>query len=142
LVDEIADAPVVDQAVEVSGAFASLPPVQIEGVRPGRSGTGLQIVIISEGDVGDATTSCRRHGSSGWRSDRANNGPRRRLGRSRCWPAPAATARRADVDVLSVEKALRSSQPYGHDASRQPLGGRTFGIDQSQVVGRVVEEWC
>ena len=138
-VDEIADAPVVAIRLLKSAAiFASLPPVEIEGVA--RAGDIEHVAagstIINTGDIGD-----RYYVIAGGTVDVFMQGRLvRTMGRAEGFgeialladvPRAATVVAATDVDVFAIDRVAFLTAVTGHDASRHAAWGvaRSYGID-------------
>ncbi|MEP7114705.1 MAG: cyclic nucleotide-binding domain-containing protein, partial [Ilumatobacteraceae bacterium] len=140
-VDEIADAPVVAIRLLKSAAlFASLPPIEIEGVA--RAGDIEHFApgskIINSGDIGD-----HYYVIAGGTVEVFVDGQLvRTLGRAEGFgeialladsPRTATVVAATDVDVFAIGRVAFLTAVTGHDASRQAAWGvaRSYGIDLS-----------
>lgn len=138
-VDEIADAPVVAIRLLKSAAlFASLPPIEIEGVA--RAGDIEHLasgsIIIRSGDIGD-----RYYVIAGGTVDVFMDGQFvRTMGRTEGFgeialladaPRTATVVAASDVDVFAIGRAAFLTAVTGHDASRHAAWGvaRSYGMN-------------
>ncbi|MEO8265431.1 MAG: cyclic nucleotide-binding domain-containing protein [Ilumatobacteraceae bacterium] len=139
-VDEIADAPVVAiRLLKSTALFASLPPIEIEGVA--RAGDIEHLasgsVIIHTGDIGDryyviagGTVDVCMDGQVVRTMDRAEGfGEIALLADA---PRTATVVAVTDVDVFAIGRVAFLTAVTGHDASRHAAWGvaRSYGIDR------------
>jgi predicted MFS family arabinose efflux permease len=139
-VDEIADAPVVAIRLLKSAAiFASLPPVEIEGVA--RAGDIEHVAagstIITTGEIGD-----RYYVIAGGTVDVFMEGRFvRTMGRAEGFgeialladaPRTATVVAATDVDIFAIGHVAFLTAVTGHDSSRHAAWGvaRSYGIDR------------
>jgi hypothetical protein len=137
-VDEIADAPVVAiRLLKSTALFASLPPVELEGVA--RAGDIEHLVagstLINTGDIGD-----RYYVIAGGTVDVVMDGQFvRTMGRGEGFgeialladaPRTATVVAASDVDVFAIGRVAFLTAVTGHDASRHAAWGvtRSYGI--------------
>lgn len=139
-VDDIADAPVVAIRLLKSAAiFASLPPIEIEGVA--RAGDIEHVAagstIITTGEIGD-----RYYVIAGGTVDVFRDGRLvRTMGRAEGFgeialladaPRTATVVAATDVDVFVIGRVAFLTAVTGHDSSRHAAWGvaRSYGIDR------------
>jgi hypothetical protein len=137
-VDEIADAPVVAiRLLKSTALFASLPPVELEGVA--RAGDIEHLVagstLINTGDIGD-----RYYVIAGGTVDVVMDGQFvRTMSRAEGFgeialladaPRTATVIAASDVDVFAIGRVAFLTAVTGHDASRHAAWGvaRSYGI--------------
>ena len=139
-VDEIADAPVVEIRLLKSAAiFASLPPIEIEGVA--RAGAIEHFpagsTIINTGDLGD----CYYVVAGGLVEVIKQGQLMRTMGRAEGFgeialladaPRTATVVAASEVDVFAIGRVAFLTAVTGHDASRQAAWGlaRSYGVDR------------
>jgi Cyclic nucleotide-binding domain len=139
-VDAIADAPVVEiRLLKSAPIFASLPPIEIEGVA--RAGDIEHVAagstIIRSGDIGD-----RYYVVAGGTVDVCMDGQFvRSMGRPQGFgeialladsPRTATVIAQTEVDVFAIGRVAFLTAVTGHDASRLAAWGvaRSYGIDR------------
>jgi MFS family permease len=138
-VDAIADAPVVEiRLLKSAPIFASLPPIEIEGVARGGDieHVAAGSAIINSGDFGD-----RYYVVAGGTVNVFMQGQFvRSMGRAEGFgeialladaPRTATVIAATDVDVFAIDRVAFLTAITGHDASRQAAWGvaRSYGID-------------
>ncbi|MEY2415889.1 MAG: hypothetical protein QOH53_1223 [Ilumatobacteraceae bacterium] len=138
-VDAIADAPVVEiRLLKSAPIFASLPPIEIEGVARGGDieHVAAGSAIINSGDFGD-----RYYVVAGGTVNVFMQGQFvRSMGRAEGFgeialladaPRTATVIAATDVDVFAVGRVAFLTAVTGHDASRLAAWGvaRSYGID-------------
>jgi cAMP-dependent protein kinase regulator len=139
-IDAIADAPVVEiRLLKSAPIFASLPPIEIEGVA--RAGDIEHVPagsrIINSGDIGD-----RYYVVAGGTVNVFMEGQFiRSMGRAEGFgeialladaPRTATVIAATAVDVFAIDRVAFLTAITGHDASRQAAWGvaRSYGIER------------